>query len=176
MGRVHTKIAAAVAGAAGIVIGAGGWALLGPEKTVHDQAPAAAPAASSATAGATPVKASGSSHYASAQAIADNLSAAGFTVSMLHKSTTPGTTLIDAAYDFTVTAKPGRAPGDSGINMFRNPESLITWEGLSKSFGGIAVVGDTWAVSLASDTSAQIASSKTLAPQIAKALGGTVVQ
>jgi len=114
-------------------------------------------------------------HYDSAQAIADKLEASGFTVSMLHKST-GGTTLIDAAYDFTVTAKPGPAPGDSGINMFRNHESLVTWEGLSKSFGGIAVAGDTWAVSLASDTPAAVTSSKTLAPQIAKALGGTVIQ
>lgn len=113
-------------------------------------------------------------HYSSAQAIADKLESSGFTVSMLHKNTNT-TTLIDAAYDFTVTNKPGPAPGDSGINMFRNHESLQTWESLSKSFGGIAVVGDTWAVSLASDTPTAVTSSKTLAPQIAKALGGTVV-
>jgi len=118
---------------------------------------------------------SDSKHYNSAQAIADKLQATGFTVSMLHKHT-GGTTLIDSAYDFTVTAKPGPAPGDSGINLFRNHESLQTWESLSKSFGGIAVVGDIWAVSLASDSPAQVTSSKTLAPQIAKALGGTVVQ
>lgn len=114
-------------------------------------------------------------HYGSAQDIADTLQTAGFTVSMLHKKTDT-TTLIDSSYDFTVTAKPGLAPGDSGINLFRNHESLQTWEGLSKSFGGIAVVGDTWAVSLTSDTAAEVASSKALAPQIAKALGGTVVE
>lgn len=168
---MHAKITAAVAGVVGVVIGAGGWALLGPEKTVHDQA-----AGPSTSVSGQPVKAGGSAHYATAQAIADRLEAAGFTVSMLHKSTTDTTTLIDSAWDFTVTAKPGPAAGDSGINMFRNAQSLATWEGLSKSFGGIAVAGDVWAVSLASDSAAQVASSKSLAPQIAKALGGTVVQ
>jgi hypothetical protein len=168
VGHMHRAAVTAAAGVLGIVIGAGGWALLGPEKTVHETAIGAP---------ITVPQKTGPAHYTTAQAIADKLEASGFTVSMLHKSTsTDTTTLIDSAYDFTVTAKPGPAPGDSGINLFRNPQSLATWEGLSKSFGGIAVAGDTWAVSLASDTAAQVASSKTLAPQIAKALGGTVVE
>lgn len=115
------------------------------------------------------------SQYASAQAIADKLEAAGFTVSMLHKNDDISLSLgMDAAYDFTVTEKPGAAPGDSGINLFRSPEALTTWVGMSKGFGGIAVVGDTWAVSLTTSTSAAVTSSKAMAPRIAKVLGGTV--
>lgn len=113
-------------------------------------------------------------HYASAQAIADKLEAAGFTVSMLHKSEVDPSLGMDVAYDFTVTAKPGPAPGDSGINMFRNHQALTTWVGLSKGFGGIAVTGDIWAVSLTTDNAKAVASSKTLAPKIAQVLGGTV--
>jgi len=113
-------------------------------------------------------------HYASAQAIADKLQAAGFTVSMLHKNdTTAITDMGGTAYDFTVTEKPGRAPGDSGINMFPNHEALATWTALSKSFGGIAVTGDTWAVSLATGGKART-SSLAMAPHIAQVLGGTV--
>lgn len=115
-------------------------------------------------------------HYANAQAIADKLTAAGFTVSMLHKST--GNAITEAggqSYDFTVTAKPGLAPGDSGINLFPNHEALTSWISLSKSFGGIAVAGDTWAVSLATGGKAR-ASSVAMAPRIATALGGTVAE
>lgn len=113
-------------------------------------------------------------HYASAQAIADKLQAAGFTVSMLHKDdTTAITEEGGTAYNFTVTEKPGRAPGDSGINLFPNHEALTMWTSLSKSFGGVAVTGDTWAVSLATDGDART-SSLTMAPHIAHVLGGTV--
>jgi hypothetical protein len=170
---MHRAAVTAAAGVLGIVIGAGGWALLGPEKTIHDKI-AVAPTASVS---GQPAKTTGPTHYATAQAIADKLEAAGFTVSMLHKSTDTGADMgMDASYDFTVTAKPGPAPGDSGINLFRNPSALETWEGLSQGFGGIAVVGDTWAVSLTTKTPAAVTSSKALAPQIAKALGGTVVE
>jgi hypothetical protein len=134
-----------------------------------------------ATAAATAILIAGCSssssagtHYTSAQAIADKLTAAGFTVSMLHKST--GNAITEAggqSYDFTVTAKPGVAPGDSGINMFPNHEALVSWTALSKSFGGVAITGDTWAVSLATDGTAR-ASSVAMAPRIATTLGGTV--
>lgn len=171
---MNRHIAAATAGIAGLVIGAGGWALLGPTKnhTVHDKPVAnAAPAVSSAA----PTK-SPTGHYTSAQAIADKLQAAGFVVSMLHKSTddTSASLGMDASYDFDITEKTGPAPGDSGINLFRNPEAVTTWVGMSKSFGGIAVTGDTWAVSLASDNAASVKLSKQMAPKIAKVLGGTV--
>lgn len=113
-------------------------------------------------------------HYNSAQAIADKLQGAGFTVSMLHKDdTTVITEEGGSAYDFTVTEKPGRAPGDSGINLFPNHEALTAWTALSKSFGGVAVTGDTWAVSLATSGNART-SSLAMAPHIAQVLGGTV--
>lgn len=118
-------------------------------------------------------------HYSSAQKIADALTKAGFTVSMLHKSTDGGyiSQVGGTAYDFTVSDKAGQpAAGDSGINMFPNADALKTWTKLSKSFGGIAVTGDTWAVSLATGSSTARTNSKSLAPKIAKALGGTVQQ
>lgn len=155
---------------AGAAIGAGGYAALGPEKThtVHDAASADRPAAATSTP-------AGAAHYTSAQAIADKLEASGFTVSMLHKSADSGTDMgMDAAYDFSVTEKPGPPPGDSGIDMFRSHQALDSWVELSKSLGGIAVTGDTWAISLASDNSTSAGLSKTMAPHIARVLGGTV--
>ncbi|MGW1498936.1 hypothetical protein ACWCQW_10250 [Streptomyces mirabilis] len=116
-------------------------------------------------------------HYASAQAIADALQKAGFTVSMLHKSADAGyiSQVGGTAYDFTVTDKTGQpAPGDGGINMFPNADALKSWTGISKSFGGIAVTGDTWAVSLPTTSKSARADSQRLAPKIAKELSGTV--
>src|SRR5215470_17136476 len=66
-------------------------------------------------------------HYSSAQAIADALTKAGLTVSMLHKQTEESyiSQVGGTAYDFTVTDKAGMpAGGDSGINMFPNREAL----------------------------------------------------
>lgn len=168
---MNKHVPTAIAAVAGIVIGAGGWALLGPAKT-HT---VTRTAANSATASASKPTGGTVGHYASAQAIADKLEAAGFVVSMLHKSANDGADLgMDAAYDVDITEKTGPAPGDSGINMFRNPRALTTWIGLSLSFGGIAVTGNTWAVSLASDDAASVKLSKEMAPKIAKVLGGTV--
>lgn len=132
------------------------------------------PDASAPKAASAASTSAGGSHYASAQAIADKLKASGFTVSALQKSDIDTASLgMDTAYDFTVTEKPGAAPGSSGINMFHSPESLTAWVALSKGFGGIAVTGDTWAVSLSTDTDAR-ASSLAMAPRIAQVLGGTV--
>lgn len=160
----------AVAGVAGIAIGAGGWAVLGPAKT-HTVTRTVAASAAPAAGGRPAARA----RYASAQAIADKLEASGFVVSMLHKGDVTSPDMgMDARYDFDITEKTGPAPGDSGINMFRNHDAVTTWVGLSQSFGGIAVVGDTWAVSLATDNAASVKLSKQMAPRIAKVLGGTV--
>ncbi|MER6534699.1 hypothetical protein ABT215_12990 [Streptomyces sp900105755] len=116
-------------------------------------------------------------HYGSAQKIADTLEAHGLTVSMLHKDTSSSyiSDVGGTAYDFTVTDKTGQpAAGDSGINMFPNAKALTTWTGLSQSMGGVAVTGDTWAVSLPTGSKAARADSKRLAPTVAKALGGEV--
>lgn len=169
---MRTTVTAALAGAVGIVIGAAGWALLGPEKTAADAKPHATAAAShSPTASAH--------HYSSAQQIADALQAGGLTVSMLHKSTedTYISEVGGTAYDFTVTDKAGRpAVGDSGINVFPNHEALASWAQISKSMGGVAVTGDTWAVSLPTTSKAARADSRRLAPRIVKVLSGTVQQ
>ena len=143
----------------------------GEPKTIRvTETVTASPSASHATATAR--------HFGTAQDIADKLQSAGFTVSMLHKS--EGTYISDVggkAYDFTVSDKAGQpASGDSGINMFPNHEALTSWVELSKSMGGIAVTGDTWAVSLATSTDKARADSKRLAPKMAKVLGGTVQQ
>ncbi|GAA1065216.1 hypothetical protein [Streptomyces asiaticus] len=170
---MRATAAAALAGTIGIAAGAAGWALLGPEKTkTVDVKPSTSISTSqSATAG--------SHRYDSAQQIADALQAGGLTVSMLHK-TSEDTYISEVggtAYDFTVTDKAGKpAPGDSGINMFPNHEALTRWADISKSMGGIAVTGDTWAVSLPTTSAAARTDSKHLAPLVAKALGGTVQQ
>ncbi|MEH0520559.1 hypothetical protein QBA38_16245 [Streptomyces stelliscabiei] len=79
------------------------------------------------------------------------------------------------SYGLTITDKAGQdAPGETGINMFPNAEALKAWIPLSKSFGGVAVTGDTWAVSLPTKSKEARADSLLLAPQIAEALDGTV--
>lgn len=168
---MRTASTAVLAGIVGIAVGAGGWALIGPDKTVHDK-----PAAAVSSATPSPGHTVSGAQYATAQAIADKLTAAGFTVSTPRKSDVDPSLGIDKSYDLTITQKPGPAPGDSGINLFRNGKAVTTWTGMSQALGGIAVVGDTWAVSLTTDTAAGVQSSKALAPAIAKALGGTVVE
>lgn len=114
-------------------------------------------------------------HYTSAQAIADKMAAAGFTVSALHKDTgTAISSMGGTVYNLAISQKTEKAaPDSSGINMFPNHETLASWTATSKSFGGVAVTGDTWAVSLPSDGAARTAS-LTMAPRIATLLGGTV--
>ncbi|GHA01529.1 hypothetical protein GCM10010389_46130 [Streptomyces echinoruber] len=157
----------------GIAVGAAGWAVFGPEKTADTRTSPAVHASPAKR----PATTAGARHYASAQDIADALDKAGFTVSMLHKDTesTYITQVGGTAYDFTVTDKAGQpAAGDSGINMFPNQQALAAWAELSKSMGGIAVTGDTWAVSLATGSDQARADSQRLAPRIAQALGGSV--
>jgi hypothetical protein len=60
---------------------------------------------------------------------------------------------------------------EDAIHIFPNPESLQVWVPMSKSFGGIAVTGDTWAISLDSDDRKK---SLPLADRITDALEGTV--
>ncbi|HEY9375241.1 hypothetical protein [Streptomyces sp.] len=167
---MRTTATAALAGAVGIVIGAAGWALLGPEESSTESKPEAVAAQSS-----TPA----ADRFTSAQQIAAALQAGGMTVSMLHKSSedTYISEVGGTAYDFTVTDKAGQpAVGDSGINMFPNREALTAWAEISKSMGGIAVTGDTWAISLPTVSTEARADSKRLAPKVAKVLGGTVQQ
>jgi hypothetical protein len=65
---------------------------------------------------------------------------------------------------------------EAGVLTFVNVDMAYSWADTSESFGGIAVVGDTWAVSLDSDGSGGTskAQSRALAAKIAEAIGGTV--
>ncbi|MET7731226.1 hypothetical protein ABZT02_07640 [Streptomyces sp. NPDC005402] len=139
-------------------------------KTSTASTPASSPSAST-----SPAKAG---HYASAQDIADALSAAGLTVSKPEKETEKNyiSEVGGTSYNFTVTDQASKAAGTAGINMFPNPEALAAWIPLSKSFGGVAVTGDTWAVSLPTSGDGARDNSKQLAPKVAKALDGTVQQ
>ncbi|WP_327666657.1 hypothetical protein OHN37_07455 [Streptomyces sp. NBC_00485] len=132
--------------------------------------------ADSTSAGASPEKAG---DYASAQDIADALTAADLTASEPQKETEKSyiSEVGGTAYNFTVTDQAGKAThGTAGINMFPNPEALAAWIPLSKSFGGVAVTGDTWAVSLPTSAEGARDDSKRLAPKVADALDGTVQQ
>ncbi|MGJ5826051.1 hypothetical protein [Streptomyces ossamyceticus] len=109
--------------------------------------------------------------------IADALNDAGFTASTPKERTDESyiTKVGGKSYGLTITDKAGQAAaGESGINMFPNAESLKAWIPLSKSFGGVAVTGDTWAVSLPTKSKEARADSLRLAPKVAEALDGTV--
>ncbi|MFM9652771.1 hypothetical protein [Streptomyces galilaeus] len=141
-----------------------------------DAQPSVTAPAASTSPGASPKSAG---HYDSAQDIADALTAAGLTASKPQEQTEENyiSQVGGTAYDFTVTDQAGTAaPGTTGINMFPNPEALAAWIPLSKQFGGVAVTGDTWAVSLPTKSKAARDDSKRLAPEIAEALDGTVQQ
>jgi uncharacterized protein YceK len=107
------------------------------------------------------------SSYSSAQEIVDALDGGGIEVSKL-KSAEPSyiPEVGGESWDLEIDRR------DADINIFPDPEALATWVEMSKSFGGIAVTGDIWAVSLESDADRQ--ASLALAPQIAETLGGTV--
>jgi hypothetical protein len=60
---------------------------------------------------------------------------------------------------------------DCGVLVFSTVEGTQEWAEMSDSLGGIAVVGDTWAISLDSSSPAR---SRPLARKIAAAVGGTV--
>jgi len=115
--------------------------------------------------------------YDSAQDIADALAAAGLKVSKPQEETGDSyiTQVGGTPYNFTVTDQ-DTAAGDAAINMFPNAAALAGWVPLSKQFGGVAVTGDTWAVSLPTRDETALADSKRLAPKVADALDGTVQQ
>lgn len=108
------------------------------------------------------------SSYSSAQEIVDALQGGGIDVSRL-KSAEPGyiPEVGGESWDLEIDRR------DADINIFPNPEALGMWVEMSKSVGGIAVTGDTWAVSLGSEAEYRPTSLE-LAPRIAEALGGTV--
>jgi hypothetical protein len=169
---MKTAITAVTAGVVGIVIGAGGWALLGP-----DDSPKADTAGHSSATTARPAAGPKKQHYTSAQAIADKMTAAGLVVTMVHEDTSDNyiSDTGGKSYDLGISEKTGQQIGDSGINIFPNDKALTAWAGISQSMGGIAVTGDTWAVSLPSSSEDRAITNR-MAPKIAKALGGTITR
>jgi hypothetical protein len=99
------------------------------------------------------------------EAIAADLRAHGFKVGPLKPSEA---LLVRESVDTTIDGV------EAGINTFDSVETATAWAETSRSFGGVAVVGDTWAVSLDSDQPGKAKSLK-LAPRIAAEIGGQVV-
>jgi hypothetical protein len=66
--------------------------------------------------------------------------------------------------------------GWAGVLTFASPEVAHLWAETSQSFGGIAVIGDTWAMSLDSDGSGGTSKAESRAPaaKITESVGGTV--
>lgn len=60
------------------------------------------------------------------------------------------------------------------IHTFGDSDGAESWAKVSSAFGGIAVVGPTWAVSLDTTGDTPRSRSQDLATKIAKALNGTV--
>lgn len=109
------------------------------------------------------------STYDSPAAIVDALEDAGHQVTEVDQTPPPNfiTEIGGEAWDLHIDQV------EAGINMFPDEESLDSWVELSKSFGGVAVVGDTWAVSLDSDPE-NLAASESLADDLAETLDGEV--
>ncbi|CAG6395250.1 hypothetical protein NMG29_39150 [Streptomyces cocklensis] len=168
---MHRRTVIATTGITGLIIGAVVWATLEPTGT-QTVTPSAAQGAAR-----TPAANDATGHYTTARAIADTLEAAGFAVANLYWNDLTDTNKdITSSWDVLITETPGPAPGDSGINLFRNHEAVTKWADLSKSAERVAVIGDTWAVSLASVGDDALALSRKMAPRIAQVLGGTVVE
>jgi hypothetical protein len=130
-----------------------------------DRASAPAPASAEAS---TPIQPT----YTTAEQIAANIRNNGIEASDPTQAAEPGYIEEVGGTSYELSIGTGNERQD-GINMFPNPESLAMWVELSKSFGGVAVTGDVWAVSLETDSGFR-EDSLLLAPRIADALGGTV--
>lgn len=115
--------------------------------------------------------------YDNIGAVTSKIQAAGLAVTTPKKSTedTYITQIGATDYELTISEKPGQQIGGSGIYLFPNDKAVTPWSAISQSMGGIAVVGDTWAVSLPTGGDDRVISTR-MAPEIAKALGGKVVR
>jgi hypothetical protein len=109
--------------------------------------------------------------YSTAQEIVADLRKEGFEASDPTPAD-PGYVEEVGGHRWDLKISKGKRRSD-GINIFPNLEALGMWVELSKSFGGIAVTGDVWAVTLETDGGYRDDSLE-LAPKIANALGGEV--
>lgn len=105
-----------------------------------------------------------------AEAVIGDFRAHGFKVGQVTENTEAG---FSGAREVVDTRIDGV---EAGVLVFPDVDAAHSWADTSESFGGIAVVGDTWAVSLDSDGSGGTskAQSRALAAKIAGAIGGTV--
>lgn len=165
MNRATAFIAAAVVGAAIAVGGCSSNHTAGGDKAIAAKQPAPS---SSAPAVA---------HYGTVGAITDKIKTAGLAVTTPQKSTedTYITQVGGIDYELTISEQASQQVGGSGIYLFPNDKAVTPWSAISQSMGGIAVVGDTWAVSLPTGGDDRAISTR-MAPEIAKALGGKVVR
>jgi hypothetical protein len=109
--------------------------------------------------------------YADPQAIATKLTASGYSVGTMHAER-DGYIAQTGGTAFSTSIAP--LAGTAGIDTFANADALRAWVKMSRSLGGVAVTGDTWAVSLPTASHAQRHASIGEANSIAKALGGIV--
>jgi hypothetical protein len=103
----------------------------------------------------------------SAEAVVADLRAHGFEVTSVKEGESfPARETLDMRIDGV----------EAGVLTFGSVDQAQSWAETSASFGGIAVVGDDWAVSLDSDGTGGTPKSRSreLAAEIAAKIGGTV--
>lgn len=103
------------------------------------------------------------------EAIATDLRKLGFEVGKLTPTKT-GTGLV--AREAVETVIDGV---DAAIYTFGNTQGAQLWAEQAKTFGGIAVVGDTWAIALYPDEDGDTLNATSTATVIADQTGGTVL-
>jgi hypothetical protein len=103
------------------------------------------------------------------EAIATNLRKLGFEVGELTPTQT-GTGLV--AREAVETVIDGVS---AAIYTFGNTQGTQIWAEQAKTFGGIAVVGDTWAIALYSDEDGGTLNATSTATVLADQTGGTVL-
>jgi len=74
----------------------------------------------------------------------------------------------------TWSALPNNPTYMVGVTIFKNNAALNSWNKLSQGLGGVAVVGDNWAISLPTDDADMIDLSKAFAPILASDLKANV--
>lgn len=121
-------------------------------------------------------------HYPSAAAVMRGLASGDKTITVggMAKESDQGALpgMGGVAYRIPLTWKNTTYP--VGVNMFDSHADLTQWNKLSQNLGGVAVVGDNWAISLPTyDPQTMMtdnwpAKSMKLAPVLAKDLGAAV--
>jgi|SRR5882757_1967059 len=102
-------------------------------------------------AGHTVAHATSLPHFNSANDVARALAQTGkFTVGGINKDSDQGLLSGMGGVAYLLPITQGADTEVVGVNMFDKHSDLVAWTKLSQSLGGIAVVGDNWAISLQS--------------------------